>query len=63
MLVPKLSPLPLLHFPPANALVPCVAGHPTNAVFLCCDLFGVLPPVSRLSQQQALYYFVRWGPQ
>ncbi|KAI7841208.1 hypothetical protein COHA_005173 [Chlorella ohadii] len=42
----------------ANALVPCVAGHPTNAVFLCCDLFGVLPPVSRLSQQQALYYFV-----
>lgn len=42
----------------SNALVPCVAGHPTNAVFLCCDLFGVLPPVSRLSRQQALYYFV-----
>lgn len=47
--------------PAANAQVPCVAGHPTNAVFLCCDLFGVLPPVSRLSRQQALYYFVRWG--
>ncbi|KAL4422882.1 hypothetical protein ABPG75_009079 [Micractinium tetrahymenae] len=42
----------------ANAQIPCVGGHPKNIVLLCCDLFGVLPPVSRLTREQALFYFI-----
>ena len=41
-----------------NALVPGVAGHPSNVVFLTADAFGVLPPVSRLTPDQAMYHFM-----
>jgi phosphoenolpyruvate carboxykinase (ATP) len=42
----------------ANAKIPSVAGHPKNVVFLSADAFGVLPPVSKLSPEQAMYYFL-----
>jgi phosphoenolpyruvate carboxykinase (ATP) len=33
-------------------------GHPRNIVFLTADAFGVLPPIARLSRDQAMYYFL-----
>lgn len=41
-----------------NAVVPSVGGHPDTVVFLTADAFGVLPPVAKLTKEQAKYYFV-----
>ena len=41
-----------------NAVVPSVGGHPRNIVFLTADAFGVLPPIARLTAEQAMYHFL-----
>jgi phosphoenolpyruvate carboxykinase (ATP) len=41
-----------------NALPAKRAGHPSSVVFLTADAFGILPPISRLTRDQALYWFL-----
>ncbi|HEY2012451.1 MAG TPA: phosphoenolpyruvate carboxykinase (ATP) [Bryobacteraceae bacterium] len=41
-----------------NALIPSMAGHPDNIIFLTADAFGVLPPISKLTPEQAMYHFL-----
>jgi phosphoenolpyruvate carboxykinase (ATP) len=42
----------------ANAVPEKKAGHPKNVIFLTCDASGVMPPIARLSTNQALYQFI-----
>jgi len=42
----------------SNAIEPSVGGHPKNIFFLTCDAYGVLPPISKLSPEQAMYQFI-----
>ena len=42
----------------ANAVPEKKSGHPKNIIFLTCDASGVMPPIARLSTNQALYQFI-----
>ncbi len=41
-----------------NFLPAKMAGHPKNVIFLTCDASGVMPPISRLTPDQAIYHFI-----
>jgi phosphoenolpyruvate carboxykinase (ATP) len=41
-----------------NIIEPSVAGHPNTILFLTADAFGVLPPISKLTKEQAMYHFL-----
>ena len=48
---------PIEHIP--RSLIPCLTYHnPRNILMLACDAFGVLPPVSHLTTEQAVYHFL-----
>ena len=42
----------------SNASSTGVTGHPKNIVMLTCDAFGLLPPISQLTPDQAMYHFL-----
>ncbi len=47
---------PITHIP--NIVREGCGGHPNHIVMLTCDAFGVLPPIARLTPQQAMYHFL-----
>ena len=46
-----------IHFIP-NHVPEGMAGHPAHIVFLTCDAFGVMPPIAKLTPDQAMYHFL-----
>jgi phosphoenolpyruvate carboxykinase (ATP) len=47
---------PITHIP--GAIYPGKAGHPNNVVMLTADAFGIMPPIAKLTADQAMYYFL-----
>ena len=47
---------PISHIP--NATREGLAGHPKNIIMLTADAFGIMPPIARLTPDQAMYYFL-----
>ncbi|WAA11780.1 phosphoenolpyruvate carboxykinase (ATP) [Fervidibacillus halotolerans] len=47
---------PLHHI--TNIIQPSIAGHPETIIFLTADAFGVLPPIAKLTKEQAMYHFL-----
>lgn len=47
---------PLTSIP--NVVADGCGGHPAHVVFLTCDAFGVMPPIARLTTEQAMYHFI-----
>lgn len=41
-----------------NAVIPSAGGHPKFVVFLTADAFGVMPPVAKLTKEQAMYHYM-----
>lgn len=41
-----------------NVVEPSIAGHPKTIIFLTADAFGVLPPIAKLTKEQAMYHFL-----
>jgi len=50
------SAYPITHIP--NAVTPSVGGIPQHLFFLTCDAHGILPPIAKLSREQAMYHFI-----
>ena len=46
-----------IHYIP-NHVPEGMAGHPRHVIFLTCDAFGVMPPIARLTPEQAMYHFL-----
>lgn len=47
---------PVTYIP--NCVAPGIGGHPKTVIFLTADAFGVLPPISKLDKDMAMYHFV-----